>query len=83
MKIGPVVTATLQVEMKNGQLTIDMEILVSVDREIESNSTSEYNFKKVFHLVNAVFVIHVWKVMLLKNTYNEMMNYINTNNLQQ
>lgn len=81
-KNGSVVTATFQVEMNNGQPIMDMEILVPVDREVELSNTSEYKFKKVFHLVNAVYARHIGNPMLLQSTYNEIMDYINKNNLQ-
>lgn len=81
-KNGPVITATFNVEMNVGQAIMDMEILIPVDREVELSNISKYKFKKIFHLVNAVYARHIGNPMLLQNTYNEIMDYINKNNLQ-
>ncbi len=55
-KVGPIVTATFAVEALNGQAILDMEILVPIDKTIESSG--EYHFKKLFHLVNAIYAQH-------------------------
>ena len=56
-----------------------MEILVPMDKPIELSG--EYKLKKVFHLVNAVYARHIGNPNLLQNTYNNMMQYINENEL--
>ena len=48
-KVGPIVTATFAVEAVNEQPLLDMEILVPIDKTIESSS--EYHFKKPFQMI--------------------------------
>lgn len=80
-KAGSVVTATFAIETLNGQSVLDMEILIPLDKEIAVSG--EYTFKPVFHIVNALYARHEGNPSTLQNTYNEMLAYINQNNLQQ
>ena len=80
-KVGPIITATFAVEAVNGQPLLDMEILVPIDKNIEASG--EYHFKKLFHLVNAVYAQHTGNPATLQITYDQMVAYINKNKLQQ
>ena len=80
-KSGPIITATFAVDTADGQPLVDMEILVPIDRAIEP--FGGYGFKKVFHLVNAVYAKHMGNPALLQKTYNEILEHIRDNNLQQ
>lgn len=80
-KAGPIVTATFGVENVDNQQILDMEILVPIDRAAESSG--EYRFKEVFHLVNAIYAQHKGNPALLQNTYNKMVAYLQDNRLQQ
>ncbi|MBZ4647229.1 MAG: hypothetical protein PWR27_1951 [Petroclostridium sp.] len=80
-KTGPVVTATFAVETDNEQPLMDMEILVPIDRKAEL--PEGYRLKEVFHLLHAVYARHEGNPNMLQNTYNEMLAYIQQNNLQQ
>jgi effector-binding domain-containing protein len=80
-KSGPVVTATFAVETVNSQQILDMEILIPIDKPFESSG--EYQLKKVFHLVNAVYAQHKSNPASLQNTYNEMIAHMQDNKLQQ
>lgn len=77
-KSGPVITTTYAV-VEDGVL--DIEILVPMDKAIEL--PTEYRFKPVFKLVNALRVRHEGDPTLLQGIYNEMIDYIKKNNLQQ
>lgn len=80
-KNGPVITATFAIETIGGQPLLDMEILVPMDKNVEL--TGEYRAKELFHMVNAVYARHKGNPATLQNTYNEMMAFIQQNNLQQ
>ena len=80
-KTSPIVTATFEIKNVNSQQILDMEILLPIDRAIEPSG--EYRFKKVFHLVNAVYAQHRGSPALLQDTYNQMIAYIQENKLQQ
>lgn len=77
-KTGPIVTTTFGIE-KDG--TIDMEILVPMSKIIDV--PSEYRFKQIFKLENAVYVRYEGNPKFLQSVYNEMISYIHENNLQQ
>ena len=79
--VGPIITSTFSVENVDGEQLLDMEILVPVDKEIETSG--EYQFKKKFQLVNAVYARHEGNPNLLQETYSELMGYIQKNNLLQ
>lgn len=80
-KNGPIVTATFGLEYENGQPLLDMEILVPLDRAIQAEAP--YTFKNVFHLVHAIHSRYTGNMALLQNAYNEMLDYVNRNNLHQ
>jgi effector-binding domain-containing protein len=80
-KSGSVVTTTFLVEEEDGQQVFDIEILVPLDSEIEP--TTKYNFKKLFHLKNAIYTTHKGNPQGIQNTLNKMVKYINANRLQQ
>ncbi len=53
-KSGSITTVTFSIEMQNGVPLIDMEILVPLPKRV--NISSEYVFKPIFHMVNAVCI---------------------------
>ncbi|AEY66869.1 hypothetical protein [Clostridium sp. BNL1100] len=53
-KSGSITTVTFSIEMQNGVPLIDMEILVPLPKRI--TISSEYVFKPIFHMVNAVCI---------------------------
>ncbi|MDQ2085163.1 AraC family transcriptional regulator [Herbivorax sp. ANBcel31] len=77
-KAGNITTTTYYVDSDG---TLDMEILVPMDKLVEL--PSEYRLKPVFKLVNAVYARHEGNPSNLQNVYNEMLGYIKENNLQQ
>jgi effector-binding domain-containing protein len=80
-KNGSLVTATFGIESQSGHPTLDIELLLPMDKKVEL--PPEYKLKEVFHLVNAVYARHTGNPNLLQNTYNEMLSYIQENKLQQ
>jgi effector-binding domain-containing protein len=80
-KKGPLVTTTYAIKEIDGQPMLDMEILIPMDKEIKL--VGEYNFKKVIHLLNAVYTRYKGNPQQLDNVYKELMKYINEHNLQQ
>ncbi|MGB3973081.1 MAG: DUF5085 family protein [Peptococcia bacterium] len=80
-KDGPIVTTTFAVEQVDNQQLIDMEFLIPTDRVV--NLPDEYQFKKEFRLVNALYTRYQGNPQMIENVYNELMKYINDNNLQQ
>jgi effector-binding domain-containing protein len=80
-KAGPVVTVTFAIDIENGKNLLDMEILIPMDKKVEL--PTEYVFKPVFHIVNAVYARHEGNPASIQNTYNDMLAYINQNKLQQ
>lgn len=80
-KTGPVITATFGVENTDGQVYIDMEILIPLDKEVVV--PEPYVFKKLFHLKNAVYSRHGGNPQYLQNTLSEMMEFIKDKKLSQ
>ncbi len=78
---GPIVTVTFSIETKNEEPLLDMEILVPMDKELELSG--DYVFKPLFKVTNAVYARHKGNPAKLQNTYNEMLSFIQENNLQQ
>ena len=78
---GPVITATFGIENNDGQVCIDMEILIPLDKE--AAVSEPYVFKKLFHLKNAVYSRHEGNPQQLQNTLNEMVGFMQEKNLQQ
>lgn len=79
-KKGPVVTATYGMELHSGYPVADIEILIPMNKRIES--PSEYSFKPVFKLCDAVKLRHCGEPELLQTSADELMGYIHNNHLQ-
>lgn len=73
-KNGPAVTATYAIENDGMQSIMDIEILVPLSRKI--NVPSNYTFKPVFRLKNAVKIRHQGNPKMLQNSADELMEYI-------
>ncbi|WP_163193618.1 AraC family transcriptional regulator [Clostridium thermarum] len=73
-KNGPVITSTFGVEQRGFEQVLDMEILVPLNKKIDSQK--EYKFKKNFYLTNALKTTHVGNPAMLQNTYNNLNRYI-------
>jgi len=80
-KNGPVVTTTFSIEQNKASPLLDMEILVPLDKDIPL--PKQYQMKKLFHLKYAVYSRHEGNPQLLQNTLNNMVQYIQKNNLLQ
>ncbi|MDB5054510.1 MAG: hypothetical protein JWM44_2560 [Bacilli bacterium] len=80
-KNGPMISATFVAEEIDGDQVLDMEFLFPVDRKVDL--PQEYQWKPVFHLVNAVYTRHAGNPTDLQNTYTELMTYIQENQLHQ
>ncbi|WP_124098844.1 DUF5085 family protein [Ruminococcus sp. Marseille-P6503] len=78
-RTGPTVTATYAVEDEFGHSVMDIEVLIPVDKKITTNS--EFKFKPLFRLNNAVKIRHKGNPALLQNSVNELMQYINSHKL--
>ncbi|ACL75459.1 transcriptional regulator [Ruminiclostridium cellulolyticum] len=78
---GPIVTVTFGIETKEREPLLDMEILVPMDKELELSG--DYVFKPLFRITNAVYARHKGNPADLQRTYNEMILFIQENNLQQ
>ncbi len=78
---GPIITATFAIDPGLSEPLMDMEILVPVDRKI--NSSTAYKFKDKFHLQHAIHAKHIGTPATLHKTYNALFSYIKENNLQQ
>ena len=80
-KNGPMISAIFGIEDVNGCTIIDIEILVPMDRKTEL--PDEYSIKDVFNLENAIFSRHTGNPKMIQNTYNQMVEFIRNNGLQQ
>lgn len=80
-RTGPMLSTTFDIEEVDEELILDMEFLVPVNREVAV--PVDYQFKPLFHLVNAVYKQHVGNPETLQNTYDELVNFMQENNLQQ
>lgn len=78
-KTGPTVTATYAVENEFGQSVMDIEVLIPVDKKIATYS--DFKFKPLFRLNNAVKIRHEGNPAMLQNSANELMQYINSHDL--
>lgn len=78
---GPMIYTTHNVERVGGEEILDMEFIVPVDRKIDV--PDDYQFKPIFHLVNAIYKRHVGHPERLQDTYDELLNYLQENQLQQ
>lgn len=78
-KTGPTVTATYAVENEFGQSVMDIEVLIPLDKKIATYS--DFKFKPLFRLNNAVKIRHEGNPAMLQNSANELMQYINSHDL--
>ncbi|BEP29307.1 hypothetical protein [Helicovermis profundi] len=74
------ITSTYSMQLKEGKQFLDVEILLSVDREVKL--PNEYTLKKEFVLKNAIYKKHIGDPNGLGKSAEEMINYINQNNYQ-
>lgn len=82
-KVGSIITATFAIEENCGRHLMDMEILVPIDKIKEFDFPGEYIFKPLFHIFDAVYARHEGNPATLQNTYNEILDFIQQNKLQQ
>lgn len=75
---GRMVTATYSVDSDG---TMDMEILVPLDKEIVA--PAGYEFKPIFRLRNAIKVVHRGDPALLQESADELMKHIENRGLMQ
>ncbi len=80
-KNGPLISATFGIENVNDCPIIDIQILVPMDKKTEL--PDEYTFKDVFYLENAVFSKHTGNPAMIQHTYDQMLEFIRNNRLQQ
>lgn len=73
-KKGSSATATFAIENNGSQPIMDIEILIPLNKEI--HVPSDYKFKPIFRLNNAVKVRHQGNPAMLQNSANELMKYI-------
>lgn len=73
-KKGSSATATFAVESNGSQPMMDIEILIPLNKEI--HVPSDYKFKPIFRLNNAVKIRHQGNPAMLQNSANELMKYI-------
>ena len=78
-KTGPTVTVTYAVENEFGQSVMDIEVLIPLDKKIATYS--DFKFKPLFRLNNAVKIRHEGNPAMLQNSANELMQYINSHDL--
>jgi len=73
-KKGCSVTSTFSIENNGLQPVMDVEILIPLNKEIRV--PSDYKFKPIFRLNNAVKIRHQGNPAMLQNSANELMKYI-------
>ena len=78
-KTWPTVTVTYAVENEFGQSVMDIEVLIPLDKKIATYS--DFKFKPLFRLNNAVKIRHEGNPAMLQNSANELMQYINSHDL--
>lgn len=79
--IGPMISATFNSEVFEGIQVLDMEFLFPISKKI--TDTPEFKFKEEFHLVHAVYTRFSGDPAHLQSVYEDLANYIRSNNLQQ
>ncbi len=85
-KIKKVITTAHSAENIDGQVIVDIEIMVEIDKfNINSKALSKvFNYtKKDFRIYEAVGAKHEGDINTLMKTVDKIMNYIAENNLQQ
>lgn len=80
-KNGPMISATFGAEIIDGEQILDMEFLVPLDRKIVLHP--EYRFKLILHLVHAIYTRYIGNPLHIDRTYNDLINYMQQNQLQQ
>lgn len=80
-KNGPMISATFGIEDFDGEQVIDIQFLFPIDRVFQS--TEEYLYKSKFYLGNAIYKRHVGNPLTLQITYNEMLKYVEQEQLIQ
>jgi effector-binding domain-containing protein len=80
-KIGPMISATYGMEQQGQEKIIDIEYLIPIGKKIDL--FGEYKFKKVFHLVNALYTRYIGNPANIQVIYNEIAKYIQEHQLQQ
>lgn len=78
-KSGSVITVTYAVTIENGQQTMDIEMFVPLDKEIEVQNP--FDFIPVFHLSNALKVQITGNPQQLETAIKTLSEYIKTNQL--
>lgn len=78
-KKGYSATATFAVENNGSQPIMDIEVLIPLNKEIQV--PSNYQFKPIFRLNNAVKIRHQGDPVMLQNSANELMKYITDHKL--
>lgn len=78
---GPMISTTYSIEEQGEEQILDMEFILPIDRKIDISN--EYQFKPLFHLVNAVYKQHVGNPEALQDTYDELLNFMLEHQLQQ
>ncbi len=78
-KKGFSATATFAIENNGSQPIMDIEILIPLNKEI--HVPSDYKFKPIFRLNNAVKIRHQGNPAMLQNSANELMKYISDHQL--
>jgi effector-binding domain-containing protein len=80
-KNGPLMSATHGVEIIDNEHLLDVEFLVAIDRKIDVDNP--YRFVDDFHLVNALYTRNVGNREEIQLIYNELLQFMSINNMQQ
>lgn len=81
LKSGPMMSATHNVELIDGEQVLDIEFLVAIDRKIELNTPCRY--LEIFQIENAVYKRFIGSPPEIQSSYNDIISYITRRNLQQ
>lgn len=73
-KNGPTTTATYAVEQLENEQLMDVELLIPLDRPIQL--PSEYTFKPIIKIVNALSIRHEGHPIKLQESINKLNEYI-------
>ena len=77
---GNIVTTTHAIRDAGLERKVDFEILMPVDRIIEIPKTEKFFFKPKFRLYNAMKITHHGSPMMVQNTADELLAYMQHNN---
>ena len=75
-KNGPTTTATYAVEQLGNEQLMDVELLIPLDRPIQL--PSEYTFKPIIKIVNALSIRHEGHPIKLQESINKLNEYYRT-----